>query len=620
MTQLKKLIISFFFIAFTNIIFSETLKISINRIEPSSWWIGMNNKELQLLIYGKNIGITEPSINIPGIKITNICRTKNSNYLFLYLYISDDTKAGNYEISFFLNKKNVAKANFQLFQRKQDSQIKKSFTSSDVIYLLMPDRFSNGNPLNDATSETFEKPNRSNPNGRHGGDIEGIIDHLDYLKELGITTIWSTPLLEDNMNEYSYHTYAITDYYKIDPRYGKNEDYKRLADELHKRNMKLIFDLVTNHCGYNHWWIKDLPDSTWIHQFDKFTRTNYQVSTLYDPYASDYDKNICSNGWFDNSMPDLNQNNSHLLKYLTQNIIWWIEYAGIDGIRIDTYPYNDKIAMNELLKSIIKEYPTINIVGECWVSTPQEISYWQKGAINKDGYSSELPAVMDFPLMYIFHSAFNEDDSWNSGLRRFYNHFTLDFIYPNPNNILIFFENHDTPRFNELVNGDIRKTKMAYSLLLTIRGIPQIYYGTEILMRGDKNKGDGDIRRDFPGGWPNDNRNAFSEEGRTKEENELFNYVKKILNWRINNEVIHTGKTVQYLPENNIYVFFRCNDNKTVMVITNNHNTEKRKVDLSRYCQMIKNFSIGYDIITNEKIKLDTLQIEPKTVRIIELE
>jgi glycosidase len=604
------------------IIFSSTAaeKYSIQRVEPSNWWVGMKNTQLLILVYGQNIGLTEPVIQYPSVKLDSTVRTGNNNYLFLYLNVPADTKPGKFEIQFKVKSKLVARYNYELLERKPGSSERKSFDASDVIYLLMPDRFSNGDPSNDSSPLTFEKANRSDPNGRHGGDIQGIINHLDYIKDLGFTALWSTPLLEDNMENYSYHTYAITDYYKIDPRYGTNQDYVRLSDELHKHGMKLIMDVVTNHCGSNHWWMKDLPTADWVHQFDKFTRSNYQISTIYDPYASEYDKNLNFNGWFDTSMPDLNQDNPLLLKYLIQNTVWWIEFANLDGLRVDTYPYNSHWKIAEWTKAIRYEYPNINIAGECWVHSPQEIAYWQTGTKNFDGYDSQLPTVMDFALHDVFTVALNENDSWNSGLRRFYNHFTLDYVHTNPMNILVLTENHDTRRFNEVINADLRKFKIAYTILFTIRGIPQFYYGTEVLMTGDKSKGDGDIRRDFPGGWPGDNRNAFVPEGRTATENESYNFIKKLLNWRKDNPLIHSGKTMQYISQDNCYIYFRYNETKTIMVAINIHDSENRTLDTRRFAERMQGFTSGYEVISEKTITdLSVITIPPKTAMIIEL-
>lgn len=590
------------------------------RVEPAFWWVNMKSEQLQVMVYSKNINASTVELNYAGVSVDSIVKPTNKNYLFIYLKINPETKPGSFDIKFIQRNKVTAKYNYELRERRPGAANKKSFDASDVIYLLMPDRFSNGNVSNDQSPDMIEKPDRKNPGGRHGGDIQGIINHLDYLKESGFTTIWSTPLLEDNMDTYSYHTYAITDYYRIDPRYGTNEDYAALSDELHKRDMKLIMDVVTNHCGSNHWWMKDLPMEDWVHQFKEFTRSNYQISTTYDPYASEIDKLLNYNGWFDYTMPDLNQSNPHLLAYLAQNTIWWIEYANVDGLRVDTYPYNNPLKIAEWSAAIRREYPEINIVGECWVHSPQEISYWQSGTKNFDGYDSQLPSVMDFALHDQFLSALNEDDSWNAGMRKFYNHFTLDYVYQRPEDLLIFTENHDTPRFYEVIKGDIRKLKIAYAILFTVRGIPQFYYGSEINMAGDKNKGDGDIRRDFPGGWPDDVRNAFTPEGRTTEENEIYKYITGLLNWRKENPVIHSGKTKQFISQDNCYVYFRYNKEKTVMVAINNHNTDQRILDSTRFDEVLGRFNSGKDVITGRAITdLNHIAIPAKTAMIIEL-
>ncbi|MDP4208390.1 MAG: glycoside hydrolase family 13 protein [Bacteroidota bacterium] len=606
-----------FLITFTGINASE--KITIKKLEPANWWVGMKNPELQLLVYGNNISATDARINIPGVSLKSTIKVENKNYLFLNLFISDQAKVGNYTLDFIKDNKVVTSTKFELWERGQNILGRKSFDASDAIYLLMPDRFSNGNPANDSAIGVSEEPDRKSPDGRHGGDIQGIINHLDYLQNLGITALWSTPLMEDNMGKTSYHTYAITDYYRIDPRYGTNQDYRRLADELHKRNMKLIMDVVTNHCGSEHWWMKDLPCTDWVHQFKEFTRSNYQISTSYDPYASEYDKNLDLNGWFDNSMPDLNQTNPLMLTYLVQNTIWWIEFANLDGLRVDTYPYNDPVKMAEWTQAIRKEYPNINIMGECWVHSPQEIAYWQEGTKNPDGFKSTLPTVMDFALHDALSPAFNEKENWNTGVRRFYNHFTLDYVYTHPFNILIFTENHDTQRFNKIIDNDLNKFKIAYTLIFTVRGVPEFYYGSEIMMTGDKDKGDGDIRRDFPGGWPNDQRNAFTSEGRTPQENEAYNFISKLLNWRKNNPVIHFGKTMQFLPQDGCYVYFRYNNEKTVMVIINN-NTVSKKINTSRYAERMDGFTSGHEIISGNNItNLSEIELAPKSSMIIEL-
>ncbi len=505
--------------------------------------------------------------------------------------------------------------------------MRKGFDASDVIYLIMPDRFANGNPNNDSQPEMSEKANRNFSGGRHGGDIQGIINHLDYIKELGATALWSTPLLEDNEPAYSYHGYAQSNLYKIDPRYGSNKDYQQLAAALHRRDMKLIMDYVTNHWGSKHWMIQDLPTADWIHNWPDgekgFQRSNYRMTTQYDPNVSQQDAQACMNGWFDTSMPDMNQQNPLLLKYITQNAIWWIEYANLDGFRVDTYSYNDKEAIAKWTKAIMDEYPNFNIVGEVWMHSQAQISYWQKdskiGAI--DSYNSNLPSVMDFTLHDAITTVFNEEQpTWYNGMIKVYENFVNDFLYPNPNNILVFAGNHDTNRINEIYQNDIQKYKLALTLIATVRGIPQLYYGDEIGMLGNKEKnGDGDIRKDFPGGWHNDTINAFSGKGRTEIQKEYFNFTKKILNWRKNTNVIHTGKTMQFLPENNVYVYVRYNDTQKVMVIINN-NPQAQELQLSRFAEILKNSTSGIDIISGNTVPLKgKLKVKGKSSLILEM-
>jgi len=591
----------------------------IDHVDPPMWWTGMKNPELMLTIHGINISLLEPAIHYPGVRIRTTTRSGNPNYLFITLEIGAEARPGTFKIDFSRNRKILSSTNYKLMNRKSGSRERGSFGTGDVIYLLMPDRFANGDTANDSHQELKEKVNRSDQDGRHGGDIQGIIDHLDYLSDLGITAIWTTPLLEDDMAAYSYHTYATTDYFKIDGRYGSNEDFLRLSAECHKRGIKLIMDMVPNHCGSDHWWMKDLPMDDWIHRFPEFTRSNYAISVWNDPHASSSDKMLNSNGWFDVTMPDLNQNNPFLLNYLKQFAIFWLEYAGIDGIRVDTYPYNDKYKIAEWTGAILDEYPELNITGECWQHNPAENAYWQKGSKTYDNYNSPLPAVMDFPLHDAFGSAFNDDiPGWDKGLARFYNNYVLDYLFGDPYNQLIFLDNHDSERFAEKIGFDMRKYKMAVTHLLTTRGIPEIYYGTEILMGGKKSNGDGDIRHDFPGGWPGDNRNAFVASGRTEKENESFNYLRNMLRYRKENPALHTGKMIQFIPRENVYVYFRMNDDKTVMVILNN-STQKSSPDISRFEECLLGRRQGTDVLTGNKVDLQQLSLEPKSSLILEI-
>ncbi|UMY65961.1 MULTISPECIES: glycoside hydrolase family 13 protein [unclassified Flavobacterium] len=591
----------------------------LSKVEPPFWYVGMQNPQLQIMFYGKNISqytVTAPT-NIP---VTSVIRTENPNYLFVTINTAG-LSPSDVVFSFSLKGKQAFTRTYELRARKQGSRMRKGYDSSDVMYLLMPDRFANGNPANDNTADTAEKADRTINNGRHGGDLQGIIDHLDYIQQTGATAIWSTPLCEDNDPRGSYHGYAESDVYRIDPRYGTNDDYLKLSSELHKRGMKLVLDYVTNHWGAEHWMIKDLPTYDWIHQFPGYAQSNYRMTTQFDPNRAESDKRYCVDGWFVKSMPDLNQSNPLVVTYLTQNAIWWIEYADLDGFRVDTYSYNDKEGIAKWTKAITDEYPYFNIVGEVWMHDQTQMAYWQKdsriGAI--DNYNSYLPSVMDFTLHDAIGSVFNEDQpSWDRGIVKFYENFTNDFLYPNINNMLVFAENHDTQRFNHLYGNDIRKYKLAMALIGTIRGIPQVYYGSEIGMAGNKDQGDGDIRRDFPGGWPGDTQNAFTRAGRTAEQNAYFDFTSRLFNWRKTASVIHHGKTKHFLPENNVYVYFRYDDSHLVMVVLNNH-PERQTIKTDRFREIL-NASKGRDILTEQTVDLSSqITIEGKTPMIIEI-
>ena len=592
----------------------------IEHIEPMNWWAGMKHSQIQLLLHGENI--SRFTVESPSFPIVGIVKTENPNYLFVTIE-TKDRNSGKYPIRLLDKKKVVTTIDYELKERQYGSANRKGFTTEDVIYLLMPDRFANVYPGGDTHPETVEKEDRANPNGRHGGDIHGIFEHFDYIKELGATTIWTTPLLEDNEETYSYHGYAQSDLYKVDPRYGNIYYFQFLVQEAHRKGLKVIKDEVPNHWSSKHWMMKDLPTQTWIHQFPTFTRSSYRTSTQMDPYKSDKDKRASEDGWFDTSMPDLNQANPLVLNYLIQNTIWWVEFAELDGLRVDTYSYNDKEAIAKWTKVIMEEYPTFNMVGEVWMHDQAQISYWQKdspiGALQS--YNSNLPSVMDFTLHDAFTQAFNESEQgWDKGMVRFYENFVNDFLYKDPNNLLIFFENHDTQRFNEYC-PNIEDYKLATTLLATTRGIPQIYYGSEIGMKGDKGKGDADIRRDFPGGWPSDTNNAFTDKGRSIEQKAYFDFSKKIWNWRKGKSVIHTGSFTQFLPQNNVYIYFRHNENEseTLMVVINN-SKEAQTLDLSRFSDLIKKHKSSLDIISGNTIPLErTLTIDSKKSYILEL-
>ncbi len=601
----------------------------IQKVEPAFWWKNMKNPDLQIMVYGNNISKYEVEIS-DQIKIKDLTKTENPNYVFITIN-TDEVKNSSFKINFKINKKIVDSYAYELKNRNPNSANRNSFSSKDVMYLIMPDRFANGDISNDSQPNLIEKANRNLPSGRHGGDLRGIINNLDYLQNLGVTALWLTPANEDNEKQTSYHGYAQTDLYKIDGRYGTNDEYVELSRELQKRGMMLIQDYVTNHWGISHWLIQDLPTKDWIHQFPDgegkygFKRSNYRTTSQFDTNVSEVDKKEALNGWFDTTMPDLNQSNPLVLKYLTQNAIWWIEYAELGGLRVDTYPYNDKIAMAKWAKAITDEYPKFNIVGEAWMYNPAHISYWQKnskiGAI--DHYNSNLPSVMDFTLFTDLPNALKEEESWDKGMIKIYNSFGNDFLYPDINNILVFFENHDTERFNEIFKGDVRYYKMALTLISTVRGIPQIYYGSEIGMQGNKPEGgDADIRRDFPGGWKGDKQNAFNPKTQTSEQKEFYDFTQKLLNWRKGKEVIHSGKTKHYMPKEKVYVYFRYNGNEKIMVVINN-NEKEQTFDLSRFTEALNGVSKGKDVISGKDFSISNenkITISEKSSLILELE
>lgn len=591
----------------------------IDKVEPPFWFENMTNNQVQIMFYGKNIAQNTVTVS-NGVVITQVQKTENPNYVFVSI---DLKNVSAQELIFtFKNGKKSFNQSYAIIKRKENSRYRKSFDASDMMYLIMPDRFANGNEKNDSDSNLQEKANRNNPGGRHGGDIQGIINNLDYLQSLGVTALWSTPLCEDNDKGYSYHTYGQSDVYKIDARYGTNEDYVRLSSEMKKRNMKLVKDYVTNHWGAEHWMFKDMPTYDWFHQFPGYKQSNYRMTTQYDTNASAIDAKLCMDGWFVPSMPDLNQSNPLVLNYLTQNAIWWIEYADLDGFRVDTYSYNDKEGISKWTKAITDEYPYFNIVGEVWMHDQAQISYWQKDSpIAKiQSYNSYLPSVMDFTMHDVFGNVFNEDHTnWNDGMFKFYENFVNDFLYDNPNNLLIFAENHDTNRFNYIYKNDFNKYKMAMTILATMRGIPQLYYGSEIGMAGDKGKGDADIRQDFPGGWTSDKNNAFKASGRTAEQAKYFDFTAKVFNWRKSKSIIHNGKLMHYLPDNNVYVYFRYNDTESVMVVVNN-SKDKQTVKLERFKESLASYSSGKDIISDANFDLKSeLTIEGKSSLILEL-
>ncbi|QZE15701.1 glycoside hydrolase family 13 protein [Halosquirtibacter laminarini] len=595
-------------------------KYKVDHLEPMFWWTGMKSPKLELLVHGENISDLRPTINYPGVTLESVSSVENPNYLFINLIIAKETKAGSFDIQFKHGKKTILTYRYELKSRRKGSALRESYTSKDVMYLITPDRFVNGDPSNDNVKGLTEKSDRANKDGRHGGDIQGIINSLDYLADMGFTSIWVNPMLEDNEPSVTYHGYAITDFYHIDKRYGSNEDYVRLSKEAKSRGIGLIMDVVLNHCASEHWWMKDLPSKDWINFKGKFSQCSHVRTTVEDRYASKEDKKQFSDGWFVESMPDMNQRNPFLATYLTQNVIWWIEYADLEGLRIDTYPYSDKTFLSKWSKRITDEYPNINIVGEEWSTNPAIVSYWQRGKNNTDGYVSSMPSMMDFPLNTALINGLKKKENWDSGFINLYETLANDFQYPNPGNLVIFPDNHDMARIYDQLDRDFNLYKMAIAYVLTMRGVPQIYYGTEILAKSEHGGDHGYLRIDFPGGWEGDAKNAFTGKGLSKDEAAAQKFMKTLLNWRKNNSIIANGKLMHYAPQNGTYVYFRYTKKGKVMVIMNK-NSDVSSLDTSRFHEMIQPGDSANDILTGETVTFeDKIQIPSRSVKIYELD
>ncbi len=636
---MKKTILIYAFLSVV-LLMSAATQVKVTRIDPTDWYVGLKNPTLQLMVYGQNVRDAEVSVDYPNVRIDSIARLDSPNYLLIYL---DLNGAQPGEMTLKIGKQKVK---YLLKQREMSGDKRMGFTNADVLYMLMPDRF--------ASSWKYTEPkaakklaatlnnyvvDRKQPSLRHGGDLEGIRQHLDYFNQLGVTALWFTPVLENNSpdNEagYStYHGYATTDYYRVDPRFGTNAEYRQLADEAHAKGLKIVMDMIFNHCGFEHPWVKDRPSKDWFNLYEwlegkdkanfnsdprgtNFQQTSYKLTPVKDPYASEIDLKETVDGWFVPTMPDLNQRNPHVMTYLIQNSIWWIETVGIDGIRMDTYPYADAKGMARWMKTLDDEYPNFNVVGETWVTEPAYTAAWQKDSkLSKE--NSYLKTVMDFSFFDKLSQAKNEEtDPWWNGLNRLYNSFVYDYLYENPNNVMAFIDNHDTDRF--LGNGkDTLALKQALALLLTVKRIPQLYYGTEILMNGTKEVTDGNVRKDFPGGFPGDKKNCFTAEGRTKAENDMFNWLSNILHWRNGNETIIRGMQKQFIPYNGIYVVARSWHRNNVVTILNG-TSKPATLEIARYAELIENQTEAVDITTGRKVSLTKdIKLRPRQSMILE--
>ena len=592
----------------------------IVRVEPPNWWAGLSQSQLELMVYGPNIARSSVKVDYPGVRFVSQTSLGNPNYIFITLELDQELAPGTMQLQFEMDGSTYVYP-YHLLKRESIQGRQQGFNASDVIYLMMPDRFANGDPSNDFIDGMLEAANRNIDRARHGGDFKGVMDRLGYLDDLGVTAIWFTPVFENDMpfSYGAYHGYAATDMYKVDRRFGSNSEYKALVDSAHARGLKVIMDMIHNHVGDQHWWIKDLPSEDWLNDFDTYGITNYRAETISDPYVSKYDIDKMTNGWFVKEMPDLNQKNPWLARYLIQNTIWWIEYSGIDGIRMDTYPYPDKDYMAVWVKTVLDEFPNFNIVGEAWVPHIAMEAYWQRGFNGRDGYESHLPSVTDFQVHHTMRKALNEEFGWSTGLSAMYHLMAQDFLYSDPMLNVVFLDNHDTERYLSLVGEDRAKLKMALTFLLTMRGIPQVYYGTEILMSGFKDPGDANVRKDFPGGWPGDPRDAFTAKGRTAAENDMFNFTRTLMQWRRTSTPIHNGKFMHFIPDDNTYVYFRYNDEGTVMVVVN-ASEDPKNLGLKRISERLDGFKSWKNPINGQSGTLgESLRIPPMTTLILDL-
>lgn len=598
---------------------------TVDEIHPPHWWAGMRDTTLQLQIHGRDVRPADFSLTYPGVTVDSVVRLDGSpNWQYVYLTVSPEAQPGIMKLEWREGKRKVVKE-FELRARKAQKGAK-GFTAGDVLYMIMPDRFASGDEsINDvAELRHHVKVDRDNPNTRHGGDLAGISSHVDYLDSLGITAVWLNPVLENDMKGGSYHGYATTDYYKVDPRFGSNSQYSALVEKLHDNGIKTVMDMIFNHCGSGHPWFEDRPSKDWFNFPDGYVQTNYRLSTITDPYATDYDRKLTQDGWFVAEMPDLNQRNPHLMKYLIQNSVWWIEESQIDGIRMDTYPYADEKEMARWISEVIAEYPDFNIVGECWFGETAGEAFWQKGSplASKRNPDTNLPVVMDFPFMIKCRdmAPFKaKTDPWN-GLNTIYDHLALDYVYPDPMNVLRFLDNHDTERFILTEPETLDQWKQALTVLLTVPGIPQLYYGTELLMHGTREGGDGNVRKDMPGGFPGDKVNVFSREGRTELQNEAFDFISRLCGWRRGSKAIGEGGMKHFMPTNGVYMYERRSGDD-VAVIMLNGTDETNDVDMTRYLEIIPEGKSYTDILTGERIVPVTqnrrYSFKPREIRIL---
>ncbi len=597
---------------------AAALSVEIERVEPPSWWVGFRHAELQLLIYGEGVAGLRAHVDAPGVAVREHATTGNPNYLFLRLDIDKNAKPGEFDIRFDGGKE-ALRHRYRLAARNPDPAWTRGFTSADAIYLITPDRFANGDPNNDELPGLRDdKLDRDVPLARHGGDIQGIIERLDYIAGLGFTTIWLNPVLENAMPEFSYHGYATTDFYRVDPRFGSNDDLAALARAGRERGVGLIMDMIVNHSGLHHWWMADLPSEDWINQWGGYVGTNHAKTLSLDPYGAEVDREEFYAGWFVPSMPDLNQRNPLMANYLIQNAIWWIESLGLAGVRMDTYPYSGGTFMAEWTRRVMQEFPTFNVVGEEWTENPLIAAYWQRGRVNHDGYRSWLPSVMDFPLQAALVSSLTAEEAWSRGLATLYSTLVNDVLYPDPHALVIFGDNHDTDRIFTQLGEDAGLFELAMAYLATMRGIPQIYYGTEILVSNDG--GHGTIRSDFPGGWPGDAVDAVSGKGLSAAKRQAQSLVRSLFAWRQTQPVVHTGALTHFLPKAGVYVYFRSLGDNLVMVVLNK-NAAPYSLALARFREVLGDARRGVDVVRGKTFDLGrSIDLMPRAALVLEVD
>ena len=591
---------------------------TIDRVEPANWWVGMQHRQVELMLYGRDIAALQARITHPGVRVTGVQALDNPNYLFVTVEIDADARPGSLQVELLDGERVAARHPWRIEAREPAPP--RGFDGGDAIYLITPDRFANGDPENDSVTGMRERADRGNPDGRHGGDLAGIRARLDYIAGLGFTRIWPTPVLENDQPDLSYHGYAITDLYRVDPRMGSNEELRALSREARAHGIGLVMDVVLNHIGSEHWWMRDPPSRDWINNGGRYTPTNHRRTTIQDPYAAPGDRAGFTDGWFVETMPDLNQRQPQLARYLIQNTLWWIEYAGLAGIREDTFGYADADFLSAWAEAVMSEYPDFGMVGEEWSPNPAIVAHWQRGKSNPGGHVPHMTSMMDFPNHIALRDALLRPDSWESGWVPLYEGLANDFLYPDPAALVVFAENHDTTRLLAHVDGDLGLWKLGMAWIATVRGVPQFYYGSEVLLRGPSERRDGELRADMPGGWAGDRADAFTGAGLTAQQREAQDFVRRLFTWRRGAGAVHAGTLTHYAPVDGVYVYFREHAGQRVMVALN-RNPEPAALALDRFAASLGGAGTGTDVLDGRRVALrGSLLLPARAPLILELD